>query len=398
MARSLLRGRSPGHARGGVVRANPGCGISRSGLPTGPGPAYCSAVDRDEAAPDQDETPEPPDASVPGGPPAAPDAPPVPPPAPGWIRPDPSAEAGPQLNLGLVVGRTFDTLGREWSLFLALALPAGIGGVISGVLSPSMLTVLREGGSTTDGQVGSLILQSFVAILTGITTLATIVAADGLWRGSAIGLGEAVGRAVAVAPRAIALFVVVLVATVGLTLFLTLTVVVLQGMAPAAGAVGALLALAILIAVIYVSARLSLLLPVLVLEDTKVVGSIRRAWRLSRGHAVMLFVIALVIALCGILPSWGGLLFDMFVDNRLIAGVALGLGAMVVAPLAGIWTVIAWGILAGAPFRDSDVMTTGRGRSVGFLLVATVGLVLVMAGAGLAATGTNELMELTQGI
>ena len=59
----------------------------------------------------------------------------------------------------------------------------------------------------------------------------------------------------------------------------------------------------------------------------------------------MLFLIALVIALCGILPSWGGLLFDMFVDNRLIAGVALGLGAMVVAPLAGIWTVIAWGIL-----------------------------------------------------
>jgi hypothetical protein len=381
-----------------VVRANRGCGIPRSRLPIDPRPAYCFAVDRDEAAPDQDETPEPPDASVPGGPPAAPDAPPVPPPAPGWIRPDPTVDTGPRLNLGLVVGRTFDTLGREWSLFLALALPAGIGGLISGVLSPSVLTVLREGGSTTDGQVASLILQSFVAILTGVTTLATIVAADGLWRGTAVGLGEAIGRATAVAPRAIALFVVVLVATVGLTLFLTLTVVVLQGMAPVAGAIGALLALAILVAVIYVSARLSLLLPVLVLEETKVLGSIRRAWRLSRGHALMLFTIAVVIALCGILPSWGGLLFDMFVDNRLIAGVALGLGAMVVAPLAGIWTVIAWGILAGAPFRDSDVMTTGRGRSVGFLLVATVGLVLVMAGAGLAATGTDELMELTQGI
>ena len=138
------------------------------------------------------------------------------------------------------MGRTFDTLGREWSLFLALALPAGIGGFVSGVLSPSVLTVLRAGGSTTDGQVASLILQSFVAILTGVTTLATIVAADGLWRGSPVGLGEAVGRAVAVAPRAIALFVFVLVATVGLTLFLTLTAVMLQGMAPAAGAIGAL--------------------------------------------------------------------------------------------------------------------------------------------------------------
>ena len=355
-------------------------------------------MERDDGAPQQAETAEPPDAPAPGGPPPVPDGAPVPSPAPGWLRPDPVADAGPRLNLGLVVGRTFDTLGREWSLFLALALPAGIGGFVSGVLSPSLLTVLREGGATTEGQVASLVLQSFVAILTGITTLATIVAADGLWRGSPVGLGEAIGRAVAVAPRAIALFAFVLAATVGLTVFLTLTVVLLQAMAPVAGAIGALAAAGILIVVIYVGARLSLLLPVLALEDTKVLGSLRRAWRLSRGHALMLFVIAVVIALCGLLPSWGGLLFDMFVEDRLIAGVALGLAALVVAPLAGIWTVIAWGILAGAPFRDSDVMTTGRGRTVGFLLIATVGLVLVMAGAGLAATGSDELLELTQGI
>jgi hypothetical protein len=378
-------------------------------------------VERDEAGPDEAHTPEQPHTSAPGEPRGAPPSPPgepssppspgeyphapgeqppaqPPPPSPGWIRPDPVVDSGPRLNLGLVVGRTFDTLGREWSLFLALALPAGIGGFVSGVLSPSVLAVLRQGGSTTDDQVASLVLQSFVAILTGVTTLATIVAADALWRGSPVGLGEAISRAVKVAPRAIALFVVVLVATVGLTLFLTLTAVMLQGMAPAAGAIGALTALAILGAVLYLSARLSLLLPVLVLEDTRILGSIRRTWRLSRGHALMLFVIALVIGLCGILPSWGGLLFDMFVDDRLIAGVALGLAAMVVAPLAGIWTVIAWGILAGAPFRDSEVMTTGRGRSVGFLLIATVGLVLVMAGAGLAATSADELVDLTQGI
>ena len=59
--------------------------------------------------------------------------------------------------------------------------------------------------------------------------------------------------------------------------------------------------------------------------------------------------------------------------------------------------MIAWGILTGAPFHDSEVMAAGRGRSVGFLLVATVGFVLVMAGAGLAATGTTELLQLTEG-
>ena len=85
------------------------------------------------------------------------------------------------------------------------------------MLSPSVLAVLREGGSTTDSQVASVALQSVVAVLTAITTLATIVAADGLWRGTAVGLGDAIGRAVAMAPRAIALFAVILVATVGLT-------------------------------------------------------------------------------------------------------------------------------------------------------------------------------------
>ena len=67
-----------------------------------------------------------------------------------------------------------------------------------------------------------------------------------------------------------------LIATVGLTLALTVTVVLLQDAAPAAGAIGALAALAILVGVLYVSARLSLLLPVLVLEDTRALASIGR--------------------------------------------------------------------------------------------------------------------------
>ena len=205
-------------------------------------------MERDEAAPDEAETPEPPDASAPGGPPPAPDgSPALPPAAPGWIRPTPP----PTPARGSISGSSSVARSTRWGASGRCSSPSrcrpGIGGFISGVLSPSVLTVLRAGGSTTDGQVASLVLQSFVAILTGVTTLATIVAADALWRGSAVGLGEAIGRAVAVAPRAIALFVVVLVATVGLTLFLTLTVVLLQGMAPAAGAIGALGALAILV-------------------------------------------------------------------------------------------------------------------------------------------------------
>src|SRR4051794_30675513 len=140
----------------------------------------------------------------------------IPPPPPsGWILPQ-STEAPPvSLDVGLVVGRTFDTLGREWSLFLALAVPAGIGGFISGVLSPSLPAILRDGQST-EAQLASMALQAVVAILGGLTTLGTIVAADRLWRGESVGLGEAFGRAVSIVPRVIALFVVVVIATVGL--------------------------------------------------------------------------------------------------------------------------------------------------------------------------------------
>jgi hypothetical protein len=188
------------------------------------------------------------------------------------------------------------------------------------------------------------------------------------------------------------------IATVGLAVAVLATTLILQALGPVAGAAGLIAALALLVVALYVSTRLSLILPVLVLEDTRLVASIGRAWRLSRGHVLVLFGIAVVIALCGILPTWGGLLFDMFVDNRLVAGIALGLGTMVVAPLGGIWTVIGWGILSGAPYRDSDAMTTGRGRTLGFLIIATVGLVLVMAGAGLAAAGAAEVTRLSEGI
>jgi hypothetical protein len=342
-----------------------------------------------------------PPAAQPAGPVTSPPPNPAPgsgvPPTPGWKLPDASAGPAVRLDLPLVVGRTFDTLGREWSLFLALAIPAAIGGFISGVLSPSLPALLRDGRSTED-QVASMALQAVVAIFGGVTTLGTIVAADGLWRGSSVGLGDAFGRAMSILPRVIALFIVVLLATVGIAVALAATVLVLQSLGPVAGGVGAVAVLALLVVAIYVSARLSLILPVLVLEDTPVIASVARAWRITRGNALALFGIAFVIALCGILPTWGAILFDMFVDNRLVAGIALGLGTMVVAPLGGIWTVIGWGMLTGAPFHDSEVMTTGRGRTLGFLIIATVGLVLVVVGAGLGAVGAAEVTRLSEGI
>ncbi|HEX5829086.1 MAG TPA: hypothetical protein VFY23_16290 [Candidatus Limnocylindrales bacterium] len=348
----------------------------------------------------------PPPPPSPGGQPFAPPAPPqAPPSAAGW-SPQGPAPAWPQpvavrpaLDVGLIVGRTFDTLGREWSLFLALAVPAGLSGFASAVLSPSLQAIIRDpAGAAGPDQLLFLVAQVLIALLSGVTAIATIVAADAYWRGDAIGLAEAVGRGLRLLPRAIGFLLLGILLVIGLTLVLVLPLFAMSLLGSGGMALAIILLLVALVVLAWIGARLAVLFPVLVLEPTPVLGVLGRTWALTRGSAVLLFITALVIGLCGLLPSWGGSLFSLFVDDRFVAGIATGLASMVVAPLSGIWTVLAWGQLTGAPHRDTDVMTTGRGRWVALVLIVGVGMVLVLAGGALAAAGSDELRRVTEGI
>ena len=312
--------------------------------------------------------------------PDEPAQPPPPPPPPAVVPPwPPAAVAPPGIDVGELVGRTFDTFGREWSLYLALAIPAGISGFASAALSPPIQAMVRQPGAGSGAeQIPGLVAQLLIAFVSIVASLAMIVATDGYWRGTAVGLSDAVGRAAGALPRAIGLFLVAL--AIGFAVGIAFVIVALVLAVFGRGAL-VLLALAVLVLVpvaFYVSARLSVILPVLVLDRTPVVGVIGRTWRLTRGNALALFLSALVIGIASIIPTWGGTLFSLFVDNRVIAGIALALASMVVAPLGAIWTVLAWGRLTGAPYRDSEVMTTGKGRLIGFGLVAGVGMVLVL--------------------
>ena len=53
--------------------------------------------------------------------------------------------AGPRLGVGSVIGRTFDTFGREWSLFLVLATPAALVGVLQLLVQPTISSQYSHG-------------------------------------------------------------------------------------------------------------------------------------------------------------------------------------------------------------------------------------------------------------
>ncbi len=338
-------------------------------------------------------------------PPTPPDAPPPidgpalppPPPAPAIVPPWPPAASRPAaIDVGAILGRTFDTLGREWSLYLALAVPAGLGGFASAALTPPLQEIAsRPGIASFADQVPGYAGQLLIAFIGIVASLAMIVATDGYWRGTSVGLSDAVGRAAGSLPRAVGLFLLAMALGLGIGLAFVLVALLVLVLGPLGAILLVVAAFVLFPVAIWVSARLSLILPVLVLEQTPVLGVIGRTWSLTRGNALALFLTALVIGIASLIPTWGGALFSLFVDNRLVAGIALGLASMVVAPLGAIWTVLAWGTITGAPYRDSEVMATGRGRVLGFGLVAGVGMILVLAGGGLAASGSAEFLRLT---
>jgi hypothetical protein len=343
--------------------------------------------------------PAPPPAVQPGPPPPPPAAVDRPGSAGGWQPPVEATPDAPRLDLPLIVGRTFDTFGREWSLFLALAVPAGVGGFASALLSQSFQDILRDPTAAAEtNQLALIVPQLLVSLLGGLTTLGTIVATDRLWRGHPVGLGEALRGAVRLVPRAIGLLLVVFLLILVVVIGMVACLMLIGVLGPAGAFVGVLGVVVLFVLLLYASSRLSIAFPVLALEAIPVRSVVGRAWRLAGGHVLVLFGTALVIGLCSLFPAWGGTLFTMFVPDRIVAGIALGLATMVTAPLAGIWTVLAWAMLTRAPYLDSPVMTTGKGRVVGVAIVLGVGLVLMVIGAGLAGTGASELLDLTSAI
>ncbi len=303
-----------------------------------------------------------------------------------------------------MIGRTFDTFGREWSLFLVLATPAAIGAVLQILISPSITSQFVNGvfrpAPTPD--VWLLVAVGVLfSTLSGITGLASAVAADRLWRGEVPGIGETARVVMRSLPRAVPVWVLVIalqIAVVAVTTAITPPDPYAEptfGTDP--GAAGAFLLALPVIAIgvfvlLFIQVRLSLVLPVIALEEGPSLGVLPRTWRLTKGHAIGLFVISFIIGICVAATAWGASLFLLFGENRVIAGVALAIAVLVTAPLTGIWAAIAWGDLVAGRHADSAVMARGNGRWKAVAIVGGLGILMVIAGIGIAGAAIARLV------
>ncbi len=310
--------------------------------------------------------------------------------------------AGPRLGVGSVIGRTFDTFGREWSLFLVLATPAALVGVLQLLVQPTISSQYSHGvfvGQPTNLWL-TLVVSVVIATVGGLTGLACAVAADRLWRGQAPGIGDIVSAVRRSIPRAVPIWLLV----IGLQVAFTLVAERFMPTTPGGRIPGTLdeqaagllavvpIVLIGAIVLVFFQVRLSLILPVIALEDGPARGTLIRTWRLTHGHAIALFAITFLIGLCVFVTAWGASLFLVFGESRVVAAIALVIAELVATPLAGIWAAIAWGDLVGGRHADSALMARGKGRWTAVAIVFGLGAILLVAGFGVMGAAIANLL------
>jgi hypothetical protein len=324
----------------------------------------------------------------------------------------PGTQTGPsrrRFSIGSVVGRSLDTYGSEWSLFLFIGLPYalvfGIGTVADPLVWPSTL----------------------VGILLGLVTtgVATLIAAD-LWTGGSATVGSALARTVR---RLVPL-------VLSFTLLMLAAGLIGAGVTVVAGvALGLLGPLGVLVTVVVVPAgilalivlliRTTLVGPAVLLEGHGPLGGLKRSWALTRGSTWRLFGLLLLFGLIVSIASAGSGTLSSYAVDRWIAGLGLALGTLIVAPLYAIPTTLVFLDLGGrrgrtapgtGPAGPSELaavtsgpsaspgpsastglagtpdprIRVGRGRWIAMGIVIGIGVVLAVAG-GAAVEGSGGL-------
>jgi len=294
----------------------------------------------------------------------------------GWAPPL-AAGGSPVMDVGSVVGRTFDVFGREWSLFMLLSAPVAI-------------TYALQGFFPSD-DLAAVLGLSFLAGVIGIFTVTVIVAAaDAVAEDRPTGIGQAVAPGVRAIPSLVALSLLVLLVVGGLGAVTAFAVVALgtEGL----GSILLLLLLVVVLPVaIYVGLRLTPVLPLLVLERAGPRVAIRRSWNLSRGRVLAIFAITFVVSLTTVPALWGASLLAL--EPGPAAATGLGVATLLTTARTVIATTLIYRDLTSVerPVLAEGASRPGKGRAIGFGLVLGLGIVLLVVGFGMFGARLGEL-------
>lgn len=280
-------------------------------------------------------------------------------------RPDPQRPGDPAgaWSAVWVVGRTLDTLGARLPLFLVLSLPAAVVAAGISLVAPSL-------------DVPGLVIGSLLAgLATLVSTIAAVVATHAIWTGR-----EARPRGVLAAamPRSGALlWAYVLLGVLALFAWL-LAAALTSAVDPALSLIG----LVAMLAIVYVTLRLTPVAQVVILERVRGTAALTRSWAVTRGHVWALVRTLLLVALIALPVSLGITLLTYATTEPLLPAVGTFFATLVITPLVPIATTVAWARMAGEswPAAIPGPVRAG-GRRV---FAAVLGVGLAMAAAGLA--------------
>ncbi len=349
-------------------------------------PAGASPVDPRPAVPPTWGTEPPPWASDPtppaGPPPSGPSsslpqgwsvgaATPIAPAAPDAVIAPP-----PKLQVGSVLGRTLDQLLAHPLEFASLAIPAAL---------IALLTVVID--TNQSGSSGQLALTIVTTIAGIVFSLAMIVASDEVRAGRPIDLGAAIGKGLSRTLTAILSGLAFALAFVGLgILFLVVAAIPLAAGVPAIAGIAGIVFIALLI---YVGIRWGLSTAAIVLDGRGPIAGLRTSWRVTRGNALRVVGLYVLIGLLTVPLGFGIGLMSVVAPDARLAGLLGAVVTLLTAPLSAIVTATVYGDLTGRPFDPAanPARPTARWVLVGALVV------LGIAGIAIAAPNLGDAYQ-----
>ena len=302
-----------------------------------------------------------------------------------WQQPAPEigSDAAGWRGVGAIVGRTLDTYGSSFGLFLPLAAPVAILGAMSIFAATNVPALLL-----------TAVLTAVVGIVTGG---AMMLATDDLWRGVrpsvADVLDRAAGRAVALilSTYVVALIVGVLAVVVAIA-GVILGVAAVAGSGSSAGlAVVVLLALGAGVIALYVLLRWALGGPAIAVDGLGPLAGLTRSRALTRGHLWGLVGLYFVLGLISLLASGGASLLSTYAPERAFAAAGLAIATLLTSPLIAIAPAIAYRDLAGRAEGAGERLPRKAGRGPALIAVIGAGMIVFAAGVWSVASAGGQV-------